>query len=297
MADIYSKLETIKKNILHTQRLIAEGICKREEKSECLELCRSLVSIFPELFSRKAQKIEKLGQWSRVTQDGFVANDESSQFDPWVKLIDEFLEARKIKSECKNDKIHIKSVVDWEDQHIFVSHIGSPEHAHLILDSWTWEIRVDPKDTSPSELITGIEAKLTLITWDIVKVTKSKIEFVEPDLTDGICASVVTRQSYYCTELLNTSDDIILIKEISLYWQDKNWDQTRVLTDFWSENQDLGQDRPSTLSTLTKGQKFYALIPQVTLDWNLTIKLNWSWWTKKTMLSKNVVLNVGVAQD
>lgn len=182
MATIYDKIHETLKEIRRIRELIEQGLAKPEEKQKAFRIAKEAATLFTaDIFLRKAEKLSKISHWSKKRLDGFVDPKEADQLDGWIALFEDFQEARKIKSELSNEKIHIQSVVDGEDQHIFITEKGSKEHAHLIFDGGTGEIRIDPKDKLPHDLIKSVQAVLELKTGETVQVTKSAISFVKPE--------------------------------------------------------------------------------------------------------------------
>ncbi|MEK7464417.1 MAG: hypothetical protein AAB617_01425 [Patescibacteria group bacterium] len=182
MVTNYEKIDVAIKEIKKIQDLIGQGLARHQDKSEAFRIAKEATSLFTNnLLKRKAEKLSKVTTWTKQARDGFVSADEAIQLDGWVALLEEYKEGRKIKAMLSNDNVDIQSVVDGEDQHIFITEKRSGEHAHLILDGGTGEIRIDPKDKLPHELIKSVEAKLELRTGESVWVTKTALSFNKPE--------------------------------------------------------------------------------------------------------------------
>ena len=182
MSTIYDKIEIAIKEIKKIQDLMRQGLARPSEKEDAFRIAKDAVGLFTdEILKRKAEKISKITIWTNQSRDNFVAVEAATQLDPWVQLLEECMNKRKIKKELSSEKIHIESVIDGEDQHIYITEKGSGEHAHLIVDHrGTRElIRVDQKDQPLSDFIKSVEAVLKLKTGESVQITKNTLSFIE----------------------------------------------------------------------------------------------------------------------
>lgn len=276
MATIYDKIDTALKEIRRIQDLIKQGLAKPEEKQQAFQIVNDITDLFTnEIFKRKAEKIRK-GEtnYTLQTRDGFVAPHEADQFNDWINLFEEFKEKRKIKTELSSEKTNIQSVVDGEDQHILITEKGSGDHAHLILDEGTGEIRIDPKDKSPHELIKSIEAKLTLKTGEVIQITKSAITFVEPEAPKAdVRAYTASKDSYSVLEIYNNGDEDLEDFQVKANWTQPEGEQERILDKFNGENDYLVMAHPRSLTMLKKGERVYSHIPTVSVDKKIKITI------------------------
>ncbi len=275
MSSPYEKAQKNLKRILTIKDLISQGLAKPEEKQEAFNLAKETGALFSdEILKRKADKQSKITVWSAQTRDGYVSASEHSQLDGWIALIQEYLEARKIKTDISNDKTHIQSIVDGEDQHIFITEKGSKEHAHLIVDGGTGEIRVDPKDQAPHTLIKSMEAKLELQNGDVVQVTKSALSFAQPNgPKPDVRAYTSNKDSYFVLEVYNSGDDDLEDFVVTAYWNQPEGPQERVLTDFNEENDYLVMAHPKKLNMLKIGTRVYSHIPSISTDGKIIIRI------------------------
>ncbi len=276
MATIYDKINTALKEIRRIQNLIQQGLGKPEEKREAFRLAKETAELFTdEIFKRKTEKLNKITVWSKETRDGFVAADEASQIDSWINLLEEYKDRRKIKAELSSEKVHIQSVVDGEDQHIFITEKKSGEHAHLVLDGDTGEIRIDPKDKSPHELIKAVQAKLELKTGEFVQVTKSALSFVEPESPQAdVKVYTADKDGYFVLEIYNNGDEDLENFEVKVNWKQPSPEenQERILQKFNDVNDYLVMARPRSLNMLATGARVYASgVPSISVDKKLKV--------------------------
>lgn len=273
MATIYDKIDTALKEIKRIQNLIAQGLAKQPEKEEAFRLAKEVAGFFTkDILKRKAEKLGKVNIWSAISRDGFVAEEEAVQLNDWIALLEEYKEGRKIKAELSSEKIHIESVVDGEDQHIFIVERGSNEHAHLILDGGTGEIRIDPKDKAPHGLIKSVQAKLELKTGEVVKITKSALSFVEPESPQAdVRAYTANKDGYFVLEIYNNGDEDLEDFRVQANWLQLEGTQERILKEFNNETDYLTIASPRSLNMLKKGERVYSHIPSISVDKRIKI--------------------------
>jgi hypothetical protein len=220
-----------------------------------------------EIFKRKAEKLSKETYWNKVTHHGYVSPDEAEQLNGWITLLQEFLDAKKIKTNLDNEKIHIASVVDGEDQHLFITEKGTNQHVQLVIDGGTGEIRIDPSDQPPHDLVRSIQATLELKTGDFVKVTKSSLSFVQPESPNpSIKAYTSNKSDYFMLELYNSGEEDVEDITVTAKWQQPEGPQERILQDFHGENDNPTHAYPAKLNMLKKEGRAYAHIPSISVD-------------------------------
>lgn len=84
-------LETLDR-LKKTQKLIAEGLARNNEKSQIIQEAQEISKFFKDdIFKRKAEKLSKQIVWSKQTRDGFVASDEYGQLTPWIEILEDYL--------------------------------------------------------------------------------------------------------------------------------------------------------------------------------------------------------------
>ncbi|MFA6376380.1 MAG: hypothetical protein WCX69_03205, partial [Candidatus Paceibacterota bacterium] len=280
MATVYDKISAALKEIRRTQNLIRQGIAKSKEKDLAFKIAREAVELFTdEIFKRKAEKLSGKTFWSVMSVDGFVPASEADDFNEWVALLEEYMESRKIKSEISSEKTHIQSVVDGEDQHIFITQKGSNEHAHLILDGGTGEVRIDPKDKTPHDLVKAVQATLELKTGETIQVTRSSLQFVEPESSHAdVRAYTAIKEEYAVLEIYNSGDEDLEDFHIQASWLGKNLllfgkigRHEKTLRRFYSDGDSIEESRPRILNILRKGDRTYTRVPPITADRKINI--------------------------
>jgi len=212
------------------------------------------------------------------SKGGFVPANEARQLDSWIALLEEHNNARKIKAELSSDKVHIQSVVDGEDQHIFITEKGSSGHTHLILDSGTGEIRIDPKDKSPHDLIKSVEAKLQLKTGETVQITKTALSFVEPEAPQpDVKAYAASKDDYFVVELYNNGEEDLEDFYVVVNWVQPPPEgaQERVLEKFNDVTDYLVMAHPRSLNMLKQGTRVYVNgVPSISVDKKIKITIS-----------------------
>ena len=279
MATIYEKIDIALKEIRRIQDLIRQGLGKPQEKAEAFRLAQEVAELFTnEIFKRKAEKLSKVTVWSKESRDGFVPADEADQLNSWIALLEEYKEGRKIKAELSSEKVHIQSVVDGEDQHIFITEKGSDEHAHLILDGGTGEVRIDPKDKSPHGLIKSVQAKLELKTGETVQITKTALSFVEPESPQAdVKVYTANKDGYFVLEIYNNGDEDLEDFRVQANWTQPSPEgsQERVLTQFNDVTDYLVMSHPRSLNMLKAGTRVYAInIPSISVDKKIKVTVS-----------------------
>lgn len=277
MSTIYDKIDTALKKIRRIQDLIRQGLAKPTEKTEAFRIAKEAVGLFTDdTLKRKAEKLNKTTVWTKKTEDDFIAVDESGQLDSWIALLEEYKDIRKIKSELSSEKIHIESVVDGEDQHIYITEKGSDDHAHLIIDHrGTRElIRIDQNDQVPHELIKSVKARLELKTGEVVQVTRSELSFVESEVPQAdIRAYTAIKDGYFVLEIYNNGGEDLESFHVQIYWLQPEGAQEGFLKEFNSETDYLVTARPKSLNMLKKGEKVYSHIPNISVDKKIKITI------------------------
>jgi hypothetical protein len=276
MTTIYDKIDVALKEIGRLQNLIRQGLAKPSEKASAFCIAKETAKLFTnDIFKRKAEKLGKTTVWSKEIRDGFVAADEADQLNGWIGLLEEYKNERKIKTDLSSEKVHVQSVVDGEDQHIFITEKDSNKHTHLILDGGTGEIRIDPKDKTPHEIIKSIQAKLELKTGEIIQVTKSALSFVEPEAPQAdVKAYTASKDGYFVLEIYNNGDEDLENFRVQTNWLQPNGPQERILEEFNSETDYLVMASPKSLNMLKKGERVYSHMPSISVDKKIKITIS-----------------------
>ena len=93
----------------------------------------------------------------------------------------------KIKRILENENLKVQSNIQGEDEHllIFDKSVKDGGHVHLIRDGGTGEMRIDPKDASPHELLLKVETVLTTKAGQKIRSTLNKLEFLEDQVNEA----------------------------------------------------------------------------------------------------------------
>ena len=153
-----------------------------------------LIAIFTNFSSNDGQELKRLFQefqkWARrSTQTGTIKNravDVIQFIGQKIEEMDIYVieggEKRKehdrVIKELKDENLFVRSVLEGKDMHLFISEKGKQEHSHLIFDAVTGEIRIDPKDQEPIELI----EKVVSVTTKTGKVIEASMRGLETSL-------------------------------------------------------------------------------------------------------------------
>lgn len=267
-------------NLKKIQKLIAEGLARSEEKQQVFEDVKQKAQLFQdELYKRKAEKIGKITIWSKQTHDGFVASDESSQLQPWIDLFENYLGQGKIKKRLENEGLWVQSNIQGEDEHLFIGkRDGSKDKVHIVIDSGTGEVRIDPKDQAPHDLVEKVETVLTTKTGEKIRSTHTSLEFLEEtESAIGPRISVYTsdRRDRFLIELYNSGGEDVDNIVAEIFWKQSEGAQSRVLEKFISENEDPVLVYPHKLNVLKKEERQFAVhIPSISLDKKIRVSVS-----------------------
>jgi hypothetical protein len=274
VANIYDKIDSALKEIRRTQDLIKQGLAKPSESEEARRFVKETAGLLTDdIFKRKVEKLSRVTVWINKTKDGFASTSEAAILDPWITLLEEYKDARKIKAEISSDTMHVKSIIDGEDQHILITEKGSGEHAHLILDGGTGEIRIDPKDKPPHELIKSVEAKLKLKTGEVVQITQSGLSFEAPQA--DVRAYMATKDGYTVLAVYNSGTEDLEDFYLQANWLQPEGPQQVRLEKFNDVTDYLVMAMPRSLNVLKSGTEIYAInIPSISVDKKIKITIS-----------------------
>lgn len=263
----YQIAEENVKQLRAFQDLRSQGLARPAEESAAFALAKeTALSFNTEILRRKAEKLAAVTIWTNETHDGFLSPNERREINAWIDLIEEYLDGRKIKTELGTDINHIKSVVDGEDQHIFITEKGSDQHAHLIVDGGTGEVRIDPKDQAPHELIESVETVLKLRNGESVNVTRTSMNFGGTDIRTDVRVYPSGKDGYSSIEVYNSGQEDLEQFQILIKWLQVEGEQERLVDHFFEEHQSIMHDRPAKLNMLRVGARVYGQVPGISLD-------------------------------
>ncbi len=178
--------QPINENLLTAEELglIKEAIVKVLDKS------------LPEgslaLLRFRKLKAEMRGNVVWSNERGYPVNGEDFIM-PWIRFFEDYLGERTIKRRLEDSRLWVESRVQGEDEHILIGEkSGSTSKVHLIVDGGTGEIRVDPKDQSPHDLLARIETVLTTRSGQRIRSTRSALEFLDEESSARVGTSSQT---------------------------------------------------------------------------------------------------------
>ncbi|MEW6408147.1 MAG: hypothetical protein AB1465_05675 [Patescibacteria group bacterium] len=180
---ILSWLLIIKKDL----ELGKQGLIKSERLSQDKNKIEDeILKIKDELSEIEQLKFDKIkSPWRYTPKTGvFVRKGEVEKALTPIKDYLEFLFEQnfriKIKNQLENEKLWVKSQIDGEDTHFFIGEKDSlGEKVHLISDGGTGELRIDPKDKNPHDLLTKITTIIETKSGEKIKSTHASLEFME----------------------------------------------------------------------------------------------------------------------
>jgi len=267
-------------NLKKIQKLIAEGLARPEEKQQVLSDAKQKAKLFQdELYKRRAEKIEKKTLWSKQTHDGFVASDEGSQLQPWIDLFENYLGQSKIKRRLEKEGLWIQSNIEGEDEHLFVGKKdGAKDKVHLVIDGGTGEVRIDPKDLAPHDLLSEIKTILKMKTGEKILSTRTSLEFLE-DTDNKIMPQVSVYTSdkgdYFLLEICNSGSEDVDNFIVKVFWRQPEGDKSRILEKYIGENDNPVMAYPYKLNILRKGERKFAVnIPSISLDKKIRVSVS-----------------------
>ena len=255
------------KQLQQFQSLRAQGLARPEEESVAFALAKETATLFTnDILKRKAEKLAKATIWTNESLDGFLSTNERKEINQWIELITEFVDARKVKTSISNEVTNIQSVVDGEDQHIFITQKGSDQHAHLIIDGGTGEVRIDPNDQAPHELIESVETTLRLKDGQSVNVTRTSMNFADTSIKTDVRVYPSKKEGYSSIEIYNAGQEDLEKFTVEIKWVQVEGPQTRMIEAFYEENQSMLHATPAGLNMLRIGARVYGHVPGLSVD-------------------------------
>ncbi len=277
------------------QSLHVQGLARPEEEQEAFAIAKETAKLFTnDILKRKAEKLAATTIWTNQSRDGFLSASERKELNQWIELITEFVDARKIKTSISNDSTHIQSVVDGEDQHIFITQKGSDQHAHLIIDGGTGEVRIDPNDQAPHELIESVETTLRLKDGQSVNVTRTSMNFADKPIKTDVRVYVSKKEGYSSIEVYNAGQEDLEKFTVEIKWkQEVEGPQSRVIEAFFEEQQSMLHAIPAGLNMLRTGARVYGHVPGASEDGELLVIVKCVGMQTGTVFEREYQLEIG----
>ncbi len=99
---------------------------------------------------------------------------------PWITILEQYLGDKAVKKRLEDEDLWVESRVQGHDEHLLVGgKHGSAEKVHLIVDGETGEIRIDPKDQPPHDLLKRVQVILTTKDGKRILSTLAALDFLE----------------------------------------------------------------------------------------------------------------------
>ncbi len=171
LKEVWQKESAIKENLLPTN----------EVKVLHAALMSHLESILnddslPSLRFKKMKAGKPITWWS-AEGSGYPIGNPWERFQPFLDLLEQHEAEKTIKNRLKVEGLFVESRSQGDDLHLLIGkRDGSAEKAHIIIDGKTGEIRVEDNQQEPTELISRVEAILTLPSGKKIKTTREAIE-------------------------------------------------------------------------------------------------------------------------
>ena len=181
-----------------------DTLIKNSNSLQEIKKINRLIAIFTNFSYNDGQELRRLflafQKWARSSSHtGIIQNRavDMMQFigqkieEMDIYVIEDIEEKQtRIVKKLKNENLWARAGIENKDLHILIGERKSKsgEHVHLIVDSETGEIRIDPEDKSPHGLIEKV-VSVTTKEGSTVKVTqrgvKATLEFLDETIVDN----------------------------------------------------------------------------------------------------------------
>jgi len=186
----------------------------------------------------------------------------------------------KIKRRLKSKGYWVRSTTEGKDEHLFIGKRNdSGDKVHLVIDGETGEVRIDPKDQAPHELLRDVETILRIKNGEKIRSTRTSLEFIE-DKDDGdkigpnVSVYTSDKEGYFLLEVYNSGTEDVEDFKMEAFWTRPEGKQRRILK-FIDETERPIWAHPQNLNILRKGEKKYAAnVPMKSVDKKILIKVS-----------------------
>lgn len=176
-------LSTIKRDL----ELGDQGLIKSERLSQDKNRIEDeIVGIKDDLSEIEQLKFDKIkNMWRNVSKTGVFVDKTQVEKEliplrDYLQFLFEQYFRTKVKQQLEDEKLWVKSQVDGEDTHFFIGEKSSSgEKVHLISDGKTGELRIDPKDKNPHDLLTKVTTVIETKSGKKIQSTRTSLEFME----------------------------------------------------------------------------------------------------------------------
>lgn len=127
----------------------------------------------------KATRVKQRDGTLWIGDDGYPTNG-AGWIAPYIEAFENYLGSKKLKRRLEDKNLWIQSNIENDEEHLIIGDRSKEkgQHVHLIVGK-TGEIRIDPKDSAPHELLRSVETVLTLKDGKKIRSTKAMLEFEE----------------------------------------------------------------------------------------------------------------------
>lgn len=167
---IWGLEQAIKENLLLTVE--AEALHK-----ELLDFLKNTLppNSLPGLRFRKKQTGRPMTWWSN--ENDYPIQSPWNFFQPYLEILEQYEAEKTLKKRFETEGLFIETRSKGDDLTILVGERnGTPDKAHIFVDSKTGEIRIEENRQEPTELVAKVEAILTLKDGRKIKTTREAIE-------------------------------------------------------------------------------------------------------------------------
>jgi len=185
-------------------------------------------------------------------------------------------DVERIKRKLKDEELWVQSNIQGDEEHIFIGNRDDKDgrKVHLVVGK-TGEIRVDPSDKPPGELLDRVTSITTRAAGKRISFTKATLEFL-PSESDGfepgVSVYLANKRGHLLVEVYNSGSEDLKDISVEANWMDAGKENKKRLTKFFDEDQDPLFARPSGLNILRKAErKFATNIPGISQDGLLRI--------------------------
>jgi len=171
LKEVWQKESAIKENLLSTNEVKALHGALMSHLENILN-----DDSLPSLRFKKMKAGKSITWWS-AEGSGYPISNPWERFQPLLDLLEQHEAGKTIKNRLEVEGLFVESRSQGNDQHLLIGkRDGSAEKAHIIIDGKTGEIRVEDNQQEPTELVSRVEAILTLPSGKKIKTTREAIE-------------------------------------------------------------------------------------------------------------------------
>src|SRR3989338_735201 len=197
-----------------------------------------------------------------------------------------------IKKKLRDEHLWIRSKIQGDEEHIFIGkrEDTSGKKVHLIAGK-TGELRIDPNDEQPSDLLKRI---VSITTKEGRRIT-STLEFekeglIAEDALPGPRLSVYpsNKRQMFLLEIYNSGREDIEGLQVKVLWEQPEKKYFRILESFIGESDDPLFAGPHKVNVLKAGEtKFIMNVPATSVDKKLKIVVTGKGVTSNKILNQD----------